>query len=237
MKLKFIGAFCALLCLITVFAAGCGDSSEHSEGSVSGTWVTKSSVFADDKNSSGEFYYTFDEDDKISVTAGTFSYVGKWYYVDEDGKKIDSLEDKIKIEVPTIISGVFAAEVKAESDDKYTLKLTDDNDKTMTLNSAELPEIKNKVADDFEEVDYITGTWQSVDSDEVIYTFNSDGTCKISQESLSIEGSYKVNEKDKIIEITYLEQDKQNTLNIPFLVKDNEKGEKITFADSVFKKV
>lgn len=237
MKPRFICALCVLLCIITVTAAGCGDSDEHSEGSVNGTWVTDSAVFSDsDSSSEGLYYYTFEDEGKVSVTTGTFSYIGKWSYVDSNGKTIDSLEDKVKIEVPTVISGVFSAEVKAKADDKYTLTLTDDSKTTMTLKSAELPETENEVPDGFEEVEYITGTWQSEDNDEVTYTFNSDGTCEITQTSLSIEGTYKVNEKDKIIEITYLEQNRQNTLNIPFLVKDNEKGEKITFANSVFKK-
>lgn len=237
MKLRVLCVICALLCIITVTATGCGNS--YSEGSVVGTWSSKSTVFIETEStdeSDVTYYYTFDEDGKLTITTGTFSVIGKWNYVDSDGKKIDSLQDKVKIEVQTVISGTFSAEVKAGKNNKYTLKLTDDSNETMTLNSAEIPETKNKVDDGFKEVDFITGKWQSVDNDEVVYIFNSDGTCELTQTSLHINGSYKVNEKNKIIAVTYMDKT-QNTWNIPYLVKEEEKGQKITFANSVFKKI
>ncbi|MCR5653830.1 MAG: hypothetical protein K6F88_08550 [Ruminococcus sp.] len=237
MKIKSLCLICALVCAITIISVGCGNKTGHSENSITGTWVTKSPAFIDTKkytDDKTDYYYTFEEGGKASVTTGTFSIVGKWYYVDNSGKKIDSLRNKVKIDVQTMISGTYSAEVKILSKDKYTLKLTDGSGTSMTLNSSELPEIENKIPDDFKEVDYITGRWHAFDDEKDVYLFNSDGTCEIIQASLEIKGTYKVDEKNRIIKLTYLDHNQQNSWNIPYIVKENEKGQKITFSNSVF---
>ncbi|MBR1731855.1 MAG: DUF4923 family protein [Ruminococcus sp.] len=235
MKFKILCVLCAILCAVALVFSGCGSSDENS---ITGTWVTNSPAFIDGGDSpvNGSYYYTFEEDGKASVTTGTFSIVGDWHYVDDDGKKTDALTEKVKIEVKTMISGTFSVKIKPD-DKKSTLTITDKSGTSMTLTSSELPKAKNKVDDNFKAVDYITGKWQELDSDEVVYTFNSDGTCSIVQTDLSIEGTYTVDEKNNVIEITYLDNNQQNSWNIPFLVKDGEKGQKITFANSVFKKI
>ncbi len=241
MKLKILCFLCAVLCVITLTVSGCGCSSGPGENSILGTWVTKSPAFIDDeKTADGDipYYYTFEEDGKARVTTGTFSVIGKWFYVDSNGNKTDSLDKKVKIDVQTMLNGTFLAEVKptSKSKDRFTLKLSDGSGTSMTLTSSKLPETENKVPEGFEQVDYITGKWQAADNSDIVYIFNADGTFEINQTSLAIKGTYKVNEKDNIIELTYLDKDQQNALNIPFIVKESEKGQKITFADAVFTK-
>ena len=241
MKIKTICLLCAVLCVITATVSGCSCSSGPSENSILGTWVTKSPAFIDAEKSTDEdipYYYTFEEDGKARVTTGTFSVIGKWFYVDSNGSKTDSLDKKVKIEIQTMLNGTYFAEIKPtpKSKNKFTLKLSDDSGTSMTLTSSELPKTENKVPEGFEQVDYITGKWQAADNSNIVYIFNADGTFEINQTSLAISGTYKVNKKDKIIELTYLDKNQQNALNIPFLVKEHEKGQKITFADSVFTK-
>lgn len=236
MKLKALCIICAILCVVSVLATGCGSSSE---GSVVGTWLTKSTAFTEtgtDPDGSGAYYCTFKKDGKTKIVSGSFTFAGKWSYIGDDGNQTDSLQGKIKIEVESVISGTYNVELGTNSEGKKTLTLIDKDNLKLTLTESKEPKTSNKVDDGFKEVDYITGKWQALDNDEVTYTFNSDGTCEITQPAMHVEGSYTVNEKDNVIEVTYLEDNQQNKWNIPFLVKEEEKGEKITFANAVFEK-
>lgn len=206
--------------------------------SIVGTWVLASDATADEATDGGDgeqlSYYTFESDGTATITLGTMKIVGTWSYADDNTSSADQQGDAVTVSVSYFFNGTFTVDLGGNAITGRTLSMKGDN-YNIDFVSTTLPDNKMEPSKDFKAVDSVVGKWNNSDYN-LTYTFNKDGTCKLSQEydTLILDGVYTVDEKKSVIEITYMEK-ATGKMSIEYSLGDSK--DKITFSGLEYTRV
>lgn len=149
------------------------------------------------------------EENNVKVAklkCGTAEYIGQYIAQDnEDGTKT------VLVSISYFFSGNFTqSELSGNMFTGKELKLVDDNNNTLPLVSASLPNITVAVSEDFKVNDKLVGEWTDGEYGYV-FKFNADGTVYVNLGgTASYEGSYVWD--DEKITVTYIQMDETTTV-------------------------